>query len=329
MVKNTLFLRFYRFFRILPARLLRLEESSTDYKEKYLILENRISGLENSFDGFVTRREVDRRLEIHLGQIQSSFFNQATFQQSLVGEAFAKLFKTTNDVPLTRLGRSHDGGYVVADIDYKGSLVLSAGAGDDISFERQLYKSGSNVILVDHTVELDLEITEGIDFRRLKLVSKNLATSNLSVSIENLLLEFSNEFKIITVKLDIEGDEWEILDDLITNSESKIDLISQLVIEFHGILSLDQDFIKSERFEKISKIVKKFDVVNLHANNYGTYVKHGNRVIPDVFEVTLLNKNVEVKSISKDNRMTAMDYNRPNNPLKPDFTNVFDDVNLS
>ncbi len=319
--------RLYRFFRNLPLRLFNLEKSNSDFKLKNLILESRMSDLEDSLHSFIASEEVDRRLDALLHEIHTDFFYQATFQQSLVGEAFAKLFKVENNIPLTRLGRSHDGGYVVADIDYKESLVLSAGAGDDISFERQLCELGSNLILVDHTVELAPEIVVGIDFRRLKLVPNNLTKANFSVSIESLLSEFNQEFKIITLKLDIEGDEWVILEDLITNSESKIDFISQLVIEFHGLLSLDNDFLRSERFEKISRIVKKFNVVNLHANNYSTYVKHGNRVIPDVFEVTLLNKNFEFRPLSKNKQMTSAGCNRPNNPLRPDFTNVFDDVN--
>jgi len=79
--------------------------------------------------------------------------------------------------------------------------------------------------------------------------------------------------KNIFLKIDIEGSEYQLLDDIIKYKSR----INGLVIEFH---SVDLKIFKIDRFLK--KL--NFKITNIHINNYS---KYGKNLIPKVIEMTL------------------------------------------
>ena len=91
------------------------------------------------------------------------------------------------------------------------------------------------------------------------------------VSIKKIL---SNQKNII-LKVDIEGDEYNLLKKI--NSEYK--KINLLIIEFHKV---------SKNINKIKKFIlgRKFKIIHIHANNFGSIDKNSN---PNVLEITLIN----------------------------------------
>jgi hypothetical protein len=91
------------------------------------------------------------------------------------------------------------------------------------------------------------------------------------ISIKEIL----DKKKNILLKIDIEGDEYKILN-TINKEQNKINL---LIIEFHNI---------SKNISKIKKFLSnsKFKIIHIHANNYGGIDKFKN---PNVIEVTLIN----------------------------------------
>ena len=91
------------------------------------------------------------------------------------------------------------------------------------------------------------------------------------ISIKEIL----NKKKNIILKIDIEGDEYKILE-AINKEYRKINL---LIIEFHNI---SKNIVKIKKFLSNSK----FKIIHLHANNYGGVDKFKN---PNVIEVTLIN----------------------------------------
>ena len=75
------------------------------------------------------------------------------------------------------------------------------------------------------------------------------------------------------LKIDIEGDEYRVLEEILKNQKS----ITGLIIEFHDFdLNLD----------KVELFCNKFDlnVVHIHVNNFGQIIK--NSLLPTVIEVT-------------------------------------------
>lgn len=103
----------------------------------------------------------------------------------------------------------------------------------------------------------------------------------------------------MTLKIDIEGNEYKILDLIISNSKK----ILMLIIEFHFIQKNRREFIFF-----FKKILKYFSIIHVHGNNNNKINIFG---IPDVMEITMINKNN--KNISK-----KRIYNFP---TKYDFSN--------
>ena len=81
----------------------------------------------------------------------------------------------------------------------------------------------------------------------------------------------------IFFKIDIEGSEYEILDQIISCQEK----IQGIVIEFHNVVK-NLSIIK----EFLMKINTNLNLVHIHANNYGILNENG---IPQVIEMTLIN----------------------------------------
>ena len=79
------------------------------------------------------------------------------------------------------------------------------------------------------------------------------------------------------MKIDIEGDELKILDEINHN----FDKINLLIIEFH-------DLDLQRNFEKVENFIKNTELKNIHinANNYAMVTENG---IPQVIEMTFIN----------------------------------------
>ena len=91
-------------------------------------------------------------------------------------------------------------------------------------------------------------------------------------------------YEKVFLKIDIEGDEYEILNDIKKSSEK----IIFLVIEFHDL---------HKNIHKIKKFLKGLDlkIIHIHANNYGGIDDYGN---PKVIELSLLNtKKIRVNNV--------------------------------
>jgi len=185
---------------------------------------------------------------------------------------------------LLRLGKANDGGYLVSKLDVeRSSQLISLGMGYDWSFERDfLRRKDIPVCIFDASVSLGLFYRNAyFELARLNIwgVFFNLLTafryllffrgsgvhhrpfyvSNFSdgntLSLEDVFAE-TNEDQIF-LKIDIEGNEYRILETLLTNQAR----VSGLVIEFH-----DCDL----HLEKIKRFRSEFDLklVHIHANNY-------------------------------------------------------------
>ena len=207
----------------------------------------------------------------------------------------SKLIKPKSCLDLIRLGRKGDGGYIVSKLDLeKIDFILSFGLDADWSFEKDLSKiTKKPVHIYDHSVNLFFFITHSIKCiirfiqNPIKNYSKILGVfkiisyfhffylnnnihhkmmiypstlkkdffNNALIDINQILKNtFSNN---IFLKIDIEGFEYRILDQILINQ----DKIQGLVIEFHNC-DLFED--------KIIKFIKNFKLhlVHIHVNNF-------------------------------------------------------------
>jgi len=186
---------------------------------------------------------------------------------------------------LLRIGKNNDGGYLVetGSIQNAKSLI-SFGIGKDWSFEMHLKKiKNIPIFAYDHTIERYEELPQFKSFfnklRNNYFFRKKIGQiliENNTVSIEKIINDLNLYFLGLEVpfflKIDIEGSEYIILDDLVKFSKS----ISGIVIEFHDVhINLDI----------ILRFIKEIDLdlCHIHANNWGGV--DGNNV-PKVLELT-------------------------------------------
>ena len=219
--------------------------------------------------------------------------------------------KLTN---LIRIGPKTDGGYVIDKRAInKTKILITCGLNDDWEFEKSFLqkKPNTKIIAFDHTVDQDfwlkrfkkdilhflllkklrmgkiLDIFKFINYRVFFTKNKqhyikkivSIDRNNKEITIPKILKNFENVF----LKVDIEGDEYKILNDIKKNSKK----IIFLIIEFHNL---------QKNLSKIKKFLKKLDlkIIHIHANNYGGVDKHNN---PKVIELSLINtRKIKIKN---------------------------------
>jgi hypothetical protein len=116
----------------------------------------------------------------------------------------------------------------------------------------------------------------------------------------------------VFVKMDIEGSEYRVLDDLLAHSGS----ITALAIEFH-----DVDIV-TERFNSlVEKLKRDFYIVHIHGNNMGGIAPFNFPMAP---EITFLNKRF-FNSAPQPSRLKypVEGLDSPNHPDLPDFAFEF------
>jgi hypothetical protein len=113
--------------------------------------------------------------------------------------------------------------------------------------------------------------------------------------------------KNFLLKIDIEGDEYSIIEDVCRNSKN-IDL---LLIEFHDTEKKHQEFSKA-----ISRIKEFFLLVHVHGNNFDLVSTNG---IPNAVECTFVNRGIFNGSYDKIKYLPIPKIDFPCNPNRPDI----------
>jgi hypothetical protein len=244
---------------------------------------------------------------------------------------------------LVRIGNRHDGGYVVPlDAVKAAGALVSFGLSHNWSFERD-FKSHNASALVhcyDHTVSLRTAFQYSIDqLLRFLVQFRPRALWNAftwidyiaffradnihfrqriwrdhqgnSATIEDVFGRLPAGCQAF-VKMDIEGSEYRVLEDLLRHSTN----IVAIAIEFHDV------DILSERFNAlVEKIKHDFYIVHIHGNNLGGTTLCNFPMAP---EITFLNKRF-FSSVPPPSRLNypvpGLDY--PNHPRFPEFSFEF------
>lgn len=208
-----------------------------------------------------------------------------------------------------RIGPKHDGGYILLDefIKKKNSLI-SLGVGNDIAFDLDFLKKNdySKAYLFDKTSNIKSK-KKNLFFYK-KNVSSFTSIKDKVIGINSLLKKFQ---KRIIFKMDIEGNEWHILQKL---DEGNLSKISQMIIEFHLIhVDIDMEvltkkyspyfakfyqnnynLINRNLFKKYYEIFKKlnkyFYIFHIHPNNSIKKIVIENFSVPPLLEISFINK---------------------------------------
>ena len=190
------------------------------------------------------------------------------------------------DLERIRLGDKNDGGYVIFDgLTYDG--LISGGIEYTNTFENEfIEKYRTHCYAFDYSIEKLPQTNDKIIFKKMK------------INKTNNLVNYIDLHDSCFVKMDIEGSEWEWLCAL---SKTTLNKISQLVIEFHFLLMID-DEVKAnnellldmflERMKTIEKLNETHVMCHIHANNFSPNMKFNDNLIPTVIECTFINKKI-------------------------------------
>ena len=244
---------------------------------------------------------------------------------------------------LARFGVKKDGGYIIdlTTINRVNHLI-SFGMADEFSFETDFLKNNKlntleiydfsvnhkkylknilkvlrrfltfrkNLNYLVSVIKSYFNFLKFINNKKVKFYPKKI-TNNIKnkneISSENIFYNLEKSINKIGLKVDIEGDEYKIINDIIKNSEK----INFLIIEFHQIGIKNKTFIDNTK-----KITEFFDIVHLHGNNHEKVMKDG---LPDVLEITFVNKNNNLNYVNFPKNFPIDDLDFPNNPFKPDI----------
>ena len=253
---------------------------------------------------------------------------------------FLRPLKNSN---LLRLGRNHDGGYIVDSSIVKNcNTLITFGLGPDWSFELDLIKKNDDVkiYMYDYSVSSTPYIREVLKYlkRFLTFRTSYKAVSDRITYLKNYLnffkienvsffkekITFPVKEKIDTdvdkvfsripegeqviLKSDIEGSEYDVIDQILKYS----DRIEMLIFEFHWIDKKEETFLDSVR-----KLQDKFNIIHIHGNNHFDKLPTG---LPIIIEMTLLNKkNNQKNNMEYINKFPIKGLDCSNNPFKKDL----------
>lgn len=213
-------------------------------------------------------------------------------------------------IPLIRLGRNGDGGYVVAP-EFKSKICITLGVGSEVSADIDLIEKGFELFAFDGTVLNPLAENPAYTFEQ-----KNIGYVEASESITNLEKIFTKYPILVNadlIMIDIEGHEYSVFE----KELSFISKAKQVVVEFHGLELLgDQNF--SKRFIQILEgLLKTHAPIHVHGNNCGGTLAIGGASWPTILEVTFLAKDNCVLEMNYGPFPTMLDF--PNSELRPDI----------
>ena len=228
--------------------------------------------------------QLQNRNEIFKEQMNDiSLATDGFYRQSMI-EIFAFLKPSIiKGLQPSRVGNEGDGSYYLLPDFSNQDCVFSIGIGNEISFDNQLIHSVGKIIMIDHTIP---EFTP--PHRSMTMLHKkmSLIQSDQEVNFSQLFRTYPSKDYIL--KMDIEGDEWNILNSIDSKDLAKF---RQIVIELHGITKLKSSNLRLEVLKILKKINYTHAVFFLHANNNGDFRIFGDLFIPDIIEVSFARRS--------------------------------------
>lgn len=209
---------------------------------------------------------------------------------------------------LVRIGRAHDGGYIMLDDFHEGGIAYSFGISGEISWDKDAASRGYDVFMYDHTIESLPEENSRFHFFKLG-ISDGRTQDELLKTLEYLIAQNHHEQEHnMILKMDVEGTEWGFLECV---SSEVLKQFNQMTFEFHALINPENPELVLQVFRKINRT---HQLIHLHANNNCDYVLINGKKFCDLLECTYVIR--EKYKINADYDVTL--------PLSVDAQNVED-----
>ena len=219
----------------------------------------------------------------------------------------------SNNISWKRFGSPEDGGYLLKDEISKSDICISLGIGDNYSFDLDIAKYCNQVLMLDHTIAQPQPLSSNMSFKKIGIGTVELENFT---TIEKIISKLPVGSDLI-LKIDIEGAEWEVLE---STPQSDLVRFDQIVGEFHGFIANKSGQVGLKRKVHIlEKLLENFAIINVHPNNWGSYRIIKGTPVPDVIELTFINKILlNSKNFSKSTKFYSI-QNSPCNPEKFEY----------
>ena len=244
-----------------------------------------------------------------------------------------KIFKPKFNYDLIRIGSKHDGGYLIEKSSMqKTQFLYSFGVSTNWKFEKEfINKTKVDFVAFDGSIDkqfwqnekkLAIKKIKKLSFSKFlhyffikrsfykffhngKLISKFIGNNSGNFITFNEALCFGKVNNDLFFKIDIEGSEYDILEDILTNQNK----IVGLAIEFHQC-SKNINVIKSF----VSRL--KLELVHIHANNYDDLTSLS---IPESIEITFAKNPKKIGNFKKLPHYLDRPNRRKNKEIELDF----------
>ena len=158
-----------------------------------------------------------------------------------------------------RIGQKSDGGYILLDDFDEIKIAYSLGISREISFDKDLAKRNIDIFMYDHTIAKLPYKNPRFHWKKIGLTGKNTVSYNLKTLKELIIENNHTTEKNMILKLDIEGNEWDVFKTLPLNT---LNQFKYIVGEFHF-----NDKNKYLYLNILKKLKKTHEIFHLHCNN--------------------------------------------------------------
>jgi hypothetical protein len=215
-----------------------------------------------------------------------------------------------------RVGRDYDGGYIMLDGFQKNTdAAYSFGIGNDVSWDEAIANRGIDVFMFDHNI--DLMPKHHPKFHYFKTGVTGYRKGASLKTLGNLIIENGHSMcKNLIMKMDIEGCEWDIFEEV---KSDVIDQFSQIIVEFHELTFT----IYNQKYLPIVNVLKKINQthqsIHVHANNINLPLWIGKLVLPTELEVTYIRRTEVKDRLVANTRQFPTEIDQPTVPSCPDI----------
>lgn len=217
------------------------------------------------------------------------------------------------DCGKVRIGGPNDGGYVVAKDLSRQKILYSIGVGPQVKFDEELAELGYQVFQYDHTVDAPPATSDSFHFHKLGIAPESDGDTLITL---HDTLEMNGHYGQdgLLLKIDIEGCEWDVFDQIDSDILKSFD---QIICEIHALHLIEIDDFRLRADRVFRKLKTHFEFCHIHGNNYTEIHIVENTPIPDVIEVLLCRRDIYSLSESQEVFPTSIDS--PCDPGKPDL----------
>lgn len=203
-----------------------------------------------------------------------------------------------------RVGRNHDGGYVMIDRFEGVRAAYSFGINDDVSWDLQIAERGIPIFQYDHTIK-GLPEEHPLFHWEPKCIAGTADPDKGVESLESLIRKNGHQDnRNLLLKCDIEGAEWPLM------QQTPLEVLAQfrqIVMEVHFLTFLADPHHARNVLWGFQNLTASHRVVHVHANNFSPFAVVGGVPVPYTIELTLLRADEGTLTPSDESFPTALD----------------------